>query len=86
MISVTPHINKLDALRKYMDVWVEGWHAKNIFDKIELGISKMSVDEMIRLYNQTGALFYEKKDIPIESPKELLPFEAWYNLYLTTNN
>lgn len=86
MISVSSHINKLDALRKYMEIWVEEWHAKNIFERMDFGISQMSFDDIMKIYNQTGMLFYKKEDIPIDPPQELPDFDTWYNLYLTTNN
>lgn len=90
MISVANHINKLDALRKYMEVFVEYKHACRIYlaSLVYIQFRRMSFEESKKVYDQTGMIWYEKK-IELdksEVPTRLPDFETWYNLYLITNN
>lgn len=77
MIDVSPYIDKLEALKEYMaaviDGRVSGWGIN-----IEAIPRLLSIDEIFKVWHETGVLFY-RGDESITPEVKTISFDEWYN-------
>lgn len=60
MIDITPYQQKLEWLREYMCNRIDGSLFDSIMD-IRIEAHMYSVEQIMRLYNQTGLVFYSSR-------------------------
>lgn len=83
MIDVTPFIEKLDRLREYMGHKIDG--RRYIFKLNLWAIPRYRPDEIIKMFHETGYLFYtsDGKDEPTLT---MVSFEEFYQQSIKKNN
>lgn len=77
MIDISLYITKLDILREYMRLLIDGKMQITI-DLNALPIPALSTDQIMGIYYETGVLFYNREDAgyPVMKPTS---FEEYYN-------
>ena len=76
MIQITPYIQKLDRLREYINLMIDG---KGGFCWVNIdAIPQMNPEQFFRLYAETGMIFFDGNPPP--PPTKKLSFEEWLQL------
>lgn len=76
MIDVQPYIDKLDKLREYMFMRIDG-RMNTFWINID-AIPKYTPKDLIELFNATGMMLYNGSEQP--PPPEKLTFENWLEI------
>lgn len=85
MIDVTSYTDKLELLREWINGRIDGIISPPIWVNMEALSFKYTIEEVIRIYNQTGLILYRAKDV-VENPAIPLSFEEYYKYKKEINN
>lgn len=78
MINVTPYIDKLELLKEWLFYKIDD---RRFSFQINFGaISHFTAEDLIRMYNETGVLFYRGDGHKEQPTVTMVPFEEFYKL------
>lgn len=63
MIDITPYQERLQWLKEWVEGRIDGIISPPIWVDIDAIGFKLSIDQVLKIWNQTGVIYYRKDDV-----------------------